>query len=62
MAIQEIERERRNFARPDHHRRASALAEAILAELGTDDQFKAERTAIHNLLADIAYFFPFQSE
>jgi signal transduction histidine kinase len=62
VAIQEIERERRNFARPDHHLRACALANAILAELGIDERFKPYRAAIHNLLADIAYFFPLSDQ
>jgi hypothetical protein len=62
VVVAEIERERRNFARPDHARRAARLAEAMLEELGDAERFRPHRTAINNLLADLAYFFPLSSE
>jgi hypothetical protein len=61
-ALREIERERRNFSRSDHAQRAAALAEAVLEELGTDERFRLHRTALYNLLADIAYFNPLSEE
>jgi hypothetical protein len=61
-ALAEIERERRNYSRPDHARRAAVLAESVLQEIGDDDRFRAQRTAVYNLLADLAYFFPLSSE
>lgn len=62
VALSLIEQERRNYARADHAQRAAKLAEAVLHEIGEDDRFRAHRTAIYNLLADLAYFFPLSSE
>jgi hypothetical protein len=62
VVVAEIERERRNFARPDHAQRATALANAVLEEIGDAERFRPHRTAINNLLADLAYFFPLSSE
>jgi hypothetical protein len=60
--LAEVERERRNFARPDHARRATELALALLEELAGDDRYRSHAAATYNLLADLAYFFPLHGE